>query len=58
MFMLLRTVLVLALAGASAVEASDINCRMITFPVSVSAQNEVFGNDFDPDNTTSIAAFL
>jgi pimeloyl-ACP methyl ester carboxylesterase len=35
-----------------------IDCRTVSFPVSVSAENENFGNDFDPQNASSIDGFV
>ncbi|RFU81397.1 alpha beta-hydrolase [Trichoderma arundinaceum] len=35
-----------------------IECKIVTFPVSAIANNEDFGNSFDPENATSINQFV
>ncbi|KAH8805999.1 Alpha/Beta hydrolase protein [Xylogone sp. PMI_703] len=53
---MLITAVTAVTAAASALPS--VNCRVVTFSVTASAQNEDFGNDFDPNNATSINQFV
>ncbi|KAK5989559.1 hypothetical protein PT974_11086 [Cladobotryum mycophilum] len=55
---LLLAVLAAVSTAKAATTAANIDCHMVEFPVTATANNEDYGNDFDPNNATSIVAFI
>ncbi|UKZ79322.1 hypothetical protein TrVFT333_007072 [Trichoderma virens FT-333] len=51
------TIAAFTLAASSAAQEA-VDCKIVEFPVSVTASNEVFGSSFDPESVSSIDQFL